>query len=316
MEVKIPSVNYTGKIREVTIGTGNKAVTIGGQTCFNFHTFECPISHPPLISYEVMDSAPEEWPDVCKKPFQSVLNDPVRWAKKCVEEYSAKLLTISLTSIDPIGMNRSASDIAKIVENLIKEVDVPLLFWGCDNPEKDTETLKLIAEVCDGKNVGIGPVIDKNYKQLGAAGIAYKQVILASSPVDVNLAKQLNILLLELGVPENKIIMDPTTGGLGYGIEYTYSVMERDRIAGLIQQDDKLAFPMICYVGRETWKTKEAGLSSDEFPGMGKQEERGILMEALTAVLLASAGADILVMRHPKAVQLMDGIIEEIMEGK
>jgi acetyl-CoA decarbonylase/synthase complex subunit delta len=312
MSIQIPEPGYTGKIKEITIGVGSKAVTVGGQSAFNFHTFEGQIPHQSLIAYEIPDTIPDDWMDICKKPYQDVLNDPIGWAKKCVEEYSAKILVISLISIDPIGMNRPASDVAKMVEKLIKEVDVPLLFWGCDNPEKDTETLRLIAEVCDGKNIGIGPVVDKNYKQIGAAAIAYKHVILASSPVDVNLGKQLNILLLELGVPENKIIMDPTTGGLGYGIEYTYSVMERDRIAGLLQQDDKLAFPMICYVGREIWKTKEVSLSSSEFPKMGNQEERGILMEALTANILVSAGADILVMRHPKAVQLMNEMLEEL----
>ncbi|MCM8828187.1 MAG: acetyl-CoA decarbonylase/synthase complex subunit delta, partial [Candidatus Omnitrophica bacterium] len=195
-------------------------------------------------------------------------------------------------------------------------VDVPLSFWGVDNTKKDAEMMKLIAELCAGKNVAIGPATDKNYKQIGAAAITYKHIIIASSPIDVNLAKQLNILLLELGVQENQILMDPTTGALGYGVEYTYSVMERDRIAALLQQDDKLGFPMICNLANEVWKTKESKIPEAEFPLMGKEKERGVCLEAITAILLALAGADILVMRHPDSRKLMNEMIQELGENK
>ena len=294
------------------IGTGEKSIKVGGQTSFNFHQFEGENPNPPIISYEVWDIEPAEWPDTCKEVYKDVLNDPVSWAKKCINEYGAKSITLQLASTDPHGENRDSKEAVRTVEKIVNEVDIPLIIWGCDNVEKDAETLRLVAEICEGKNVAIGPVVDKNYKQIGASAIAYKQVVIASTPIDVNLAKQLNILLLELGVPENKIIMDPTTGGLGYGIEYTYSVMERDRIAALLQQDDKLAFPMICNLAREVWKTKEVTLSEEEFPNMGKKEERGIMMEAITASLLAIAGADILVMRHPKAVELVGKLMEEM----
>jgi len=312
MEIPSTKINYTGKIREVVIGTGNKSIKVGGQNCFNFHQFEGTIPNYPIISYEVWDTPPEEWPETCKKPYQDVLGDPLSWAKKCINEYGANVITIQLSSIDPTGLNKSAVECGKTIEKIVKEIDVPLIFWGCGNVEKDTETLKIIAEICDGKNVALGPCVDKNYKQIGASAITYKHVVIASTPIDVNLGKQLNILLLELGVPENKIIMDPTTGGLGYGIEYTYSVMERDRIAGLIQQDSQLAFPMICNLAKEVWKTKEVFLPFKEFPKMGKEEERGIMMEAITAVLLTLSGADILIMRHPKAIKLMDELIKEM----
>ncbi|MCM8802066.1 MAG: acetyl-CoA decarbonylase/synthase complex subunit delta, partial [Candidatus Omnitrophica bacterium] len=156
------------------------------------------------------------------------------------------------------------------------------------------------------------PVVDKNYKQIGASAIAYKQVVIASTPIDINLAKQLNILLLELGVPENKIIMDPTVGALGYGIEYTYSVMERDRIAGLLQGDDKLAFPLYCYLSKEVWKIKEVNIPESSDFKIGKEAERGIMFEALTATLLLLAGADIVVIRHPETIKLIDEFIEEM----
>lgn len=304
-------VKYTGKIREVEIGTGEKSVKIGGQTCYNFHNFEGETPHLPVISYEVWDNVPD-WPESCKGPYKDVIDDPVKWAKKSVEEYGAKSITLQLVSMDPNGMNRPAEEAAKLTEKILKAVDVPLIIWGCDNVEKDAETLKLVAEVSAGRNVALGPCVDKNYKQIGAASLAYKHVVIASTPIDVNLAKQLNILLMELGLPENKIIMDPTTGALGYGIEYTYSVMERDRMAALQQQDDKLSFPMLCNLAKEVWKTKETSLPAEQFPEMGKEKERGIMMEALTAGLLALAGADILIMRHPEAIKMLDGVIKEL----
>lgn len=306
-------LEYTGRIREIEIGTGEKAVKVGGQTCYNFHYFEGEIPHSPVISYEVWDSPPD-WPDICKEPYRDVLENPVDWAKKCIEEYGAKLITLQLSSIDPNGMNRPAVEAVKDVEKILKVVDIPLIIMGCDNVQKDAETLKLIAEVCEGRNVALGPCVDKNYKQIGAAAIAYKHVVIASTPIDVNLAKQLNILLMELGVPENKIIMDPTTGALGYGIEYTYSVMERNRIAALQQHDDKLSFPMVCNLAKEVWKTKEVSLPEEEFPSFGKVKERGIMMEALTAALLALAGADILIMRHPEAISLIKSFLEEMAQ--
>ena len=312
--IQIPKTKYSGRIKEVTIGTGNSAITVGGQNCLNFYVFEGEMPNKPVISMEITDCFPEEWPDICKKPFEDVLDDPVSWAKKCVEEFGAELLTIYLTGIDPSGLNRPVSDSIKVVENIVKQIDVPLIIWGCDNIEKDAEALRLAAEACQGKNVALGPVVDKNYKQIAPAAIAGKHIVVASTPIDVNLAKQLNILLIEFGVPENKILMDPTTGGLGYGIEYTYSVMERDRIAALIQNDDKLAFPMICHAGREIWKAKEATVSSSIMTEMGDENKRGIIMEVVTSTMLLLAGADIVVMRHPEAIRAVKKFIQDIKQ--
>lgn len=309
-------LSYTGKIREVSLGVGSTAITVGGQTCLSFHSFEGSIPHLPVISLQVYDTDKLYWPDACRKPFEDVLNDPAAWAKKCVEEYGAKFLTIQLLSTDPNGENKPAQEAIKTVEKILSAVDVPLIFWGVDDTKKDADMMKLIAELCTGKNVALGPITDKNYKQIGAAVIAYKHVGIASSPIDVNLAKQLNILLLELGVQENQILMDPTTGGLGYGIEYTYSVMERDRIAALLQQDDKLGFPMVCNLGNEVWKTKEVKIPEAEFTLLGKEKERGICMEAITGALLALAGADILIMRHPESMKLVNELIMELGGNK
>ncbi|MCM8768542.1 MAG: acetyl-CoA decarbonylase/synthase complex subunit delta [Candidatus Omnitrophica bacterium] len=313
MELSLPQMGYSGSIREVTIGTGEKAITVGGQKVFNFHFFDGEPPKLPVVALEVRDTSIDTWPEACRQYYQDVSGDPAAWALKCVQEYKAKAIALQLASIDPMAENRSGQDAVKTVEAVMKAVNVPLFVFGCGQVQKDSEVLKLVAEVAAGKNIALGPVQDKNYKAIGAAAIAYQHVVIASSPIDVNLAKQLNILLLELGVPENKILMDPTTGGLGYGLEYTYSVMERDRLAALVQRDDKLGFPMICNLAEEVWKTKEAFLPEAVEPRLGKESVRGVIMEAVTATLLSLAGADILIMRHPQAAQLLTGLSTQLV---
>ncbi len=305
MAFEIPKIQYTGKIKEITLGKGDKAVTVGGENSYPFHLFEGEMPHRPKIAMEVNDVAPEQWADAVLDPFKEVTGDPVAWAKKCAEEYKADMIALHLLSTDPNGLNRSADEAAETTKQVAGAVDVPVIVWGSDNDDKDSEVLRKVSEVCEGKNLVIGPVVEGNYKVIGAGAIGYKHTAIASTPIDINLAKQLNILLGNLGVPDEQIIVDPTTGGLGYGIEYTYSVMERDRMAALTQQDEKLQFPMLCNMAREIWKTKEAKLTQKEEPMLGDPKKRGILMEAITAVLLLLAGADVLVMRHPEAVKLV-----------
>jgi acetyl-CoA decarbonylase/synthase complex subunit delta len=192
-------------------------------------------------------------------------------------------------------------------------VDVPVIVWGSGNVEKDADVLRKVAEACDGMNLVIGPVAEGNYKQVGAGVIGYKHTAIASSPIDINLAKQLNILMGNLGVPDEQIVVDPTTGGLGYGIEYTYSVMERDRMAALTQQDERLQFPILCNMAKEVWKTKEAKTKMEDAPTLGDTKRRGILLEAVTAVMLLLAGADVLIMRHPEAIKLVREMISDFV---
>ena len=192
-------------------------------------------------------------------------------------------------------------------------VDVPLIVWGSGNAEKDVEVLREVAEVVGDRGVVIGPIVDANHRTLGATAMGYGLPVIASSPIDVNLAKQLNILLENIGVSLDKIVMDPSIGALGYGIEYTFSVMERIRLAALFGQDTKLSCPFICSIGKEVWKTKEACMPTDEV--FGEQEERGVLMEALTGLTLAIAGGDLLIMRHPLAVKLCYTLINSLREG-
>jgi len=306
---EIPKVTYTGKIKTVKLGKGPKAVNVGGETAYPFHLFEGEMPHPPRIAMEVYDVPPEEWPEAALEPFKDVANDPVPWAKKCVQSYGAEMIALQLVSTDPNGLNRSADEAAQTAKKVAAAVDVPVIVWGSGNTEKDADVLRKVAETCDGMNLIIGPVAEGNYKQVGAGAIGYKHTAIASTPIDINLAKQLNILMGNLGVPDEQIIVDPTTGGLGYGIEYTYSVMERDRMAALTQQDERLQFPILCNMAKEVWKTKEA--KTTDAPTLGDPKKRGILLEAVTGVMLLLAGADVLVMRHPDAIKLVREMISE-----
>jgi acetyl-CoA decarbonylase/synthase complex subunit delta len=264
---------------------------------------------------EVWDMEPEDWPEAALSPFKDVVSDPAAWAKKCVDQYGADLIVLQLKSIDPNGADASAQDAAATVKKVADAVDVPLIVWGCANVEKDEEVLKKVAEDCQDKTLTIGPVEDKNHKGIGAAAMGYGHTIISSSPIDVNLAKQVNILLENLGMPMDRIIIDPTTGGLGYGLEYSYSVMERLRMAALTQGDDKLQFPVINNLGNEVWKCKEAKQPTDELPELGDPERRAILMEAVGAVSYLMAGSDILIMRHPESIRMVKAFIDLSLDG-
>ena len=312
MAFEIPKQDYSGEIRATTLGVGDKAVTVGGENSYPFHTFEGDMPNAPKIAMEIWDKDPgDDWSEAAKEPYKDVLGDPVAWAKK-VLEYEPDLLVIQCQSADPNGDNAPAEEVADRVKSVVDEVDVPVVVWGTYNHEKDIEVMRLVSEKCQNKNLIIGPVEEGDHKQVGAAAMGYNHTIAASSPIDVNLSKQLNILLGNLGVKDEKIIVDPTTGGLGYGLEYTYSIMERIMMAALTQEDDKLQRPVICNMAHEVWKTKEAKLSEEEAPELGDAAKRGILMEAVTAVSLLMAGANVLMMRHPEAVKLVRNFISQM----
>ncbi|MCP4747232.1 MAG: acetyl-CoA decarbonylase/synthase complex subunit delta [Desulfobacteraceae bacterium] len=307
--------SYTGSVQEVVLGSGGNALTVGGETSYPFYHFEGEMPHKPKIAMEIWDIKPEDWPDAAVEPFKGVLDDPAALAGKCVSDYGAELIVLQLKSTDPNGKNASPQDASATVKKVLDAVDVPLIVWASGNPEKDEEVLKQISEDHQGKNLILGPVEDKNHKGIGASAMAYGHILISSSPIDVNLAKQVNILLENLGLPMQKIIIDPTTGGLGYGLEYTYSVMERLRMAALAQGDDKLQLPVINNLGNEVWKCKEAKQTVDEAPTLGDPEKRGILMEAVTAVTYLLAGSDILIMRHPEAIRLVNAYIDLMNNG-
>lgn len=312
MAFEIPKTTYTGKIKEIKLGKGDKAVVVGGESCYPFYLFEGEMPRVPRIAMEVYDTPPEEWPEAALEPFAGVTDDPAAWAKKCIDDYGAEMLCLQLVSTDPNGLDRGADEAAEVVKKVADAIDVPLIVWGTANHDKDIEVLRKVTEVCHGKNLIIGPVEEGDHKQLGAAAIGYQHTVVSSTPIDINLAKQLNILLGNLGVPDELIVIDPTVSCIGYGIEYAYSVMERMRMAALTQQDDKLQFPIVCNIAKEVWKAKEAQISEKDDPKMGDAKKRGILLEAMSAMCLLLAGGDVLVMRHPEAIKLIKEMLAEL----
>jgi acetyl-CoA decarbonylase/synthase complex subunit delta len=312
MAFEIPKTKYSGQIREIALGKGDKAITVGGESCYPFYLFEGGMPHLPRIAMDVYDCPPEEWAPAALEPFSGVTDDPVAWAKKCLEDYGAEMICLQLLSTDPNGLDRSADEAAQVVKKVADAISVPLIVWGTANQEKDTEVLRTVAEVCQDKRLIIGPVEEGDHKKIGASAIAYQHTVIASSPIDINLAKQLNILLGNLGISDELLVIDPTVSGIGYGIEYCYSVMERMRMAGLTQQDDKLQFPIICNVAKEVWKTKEVHIPTEEAPALGDAKKRGILMEAISAMILLLAGGDVMIMRHPEAIRLVREMIAEL----
>jgi acetyl-CoA decarbonylase/synthase complex subunit delta len=307
--IDIVKETYSGKIREVELGTGDKAVKVGGAGAYPFHWFEGEMGNPPRIAMELWDGGAEDWPDAAKEPFADVIGDPAAWAKKLQDEFGAEIISLRLQSTDPNGMNASVESAVETVKKVLDAIDVPLIVCGVWNQAKDQEVLRKVAEECEGKNIAICPVEEGTYKQVGAGVLGFGQTAVSSTPIDVNLAKQLNTLLGNLGVKDDRLLIDPTTGGLGYGLEYSFSVMERDRMAALVQQDDKMQQPLICFLSFETWKAKESRMEDEK---MGPPRERAIAIEAITAVVLLSAGADILVMRHPEAIAKVRELIKEL----
>jgi acetyl-CoA decarbonylase/synthase complex subunit delta len=304
----VPDAKKTwgGKINGVTIGAtqaagGTRAftVTLGGSATLPFLDFEGTCGHP-AVAMEIGDTYPEEWPDLLREPFGDVLNDPVRWGRKCLE-LGADLICLRLQGCHPEHGNRSPAEAAQTVKQVLQGVPAPLIIWGTGNADKDNEVFPAVAEAAAGENCLIGSITEDNYKTLVAVATAYKHKIVAESPCDVNMAKQVNILAQDMGFPVENIVIYPTCAALGYGLEYIYSVMERARLAGL-KGDRMLAQPLLCDVGIEAWGVKEARVSEQEIPDWGPQVRRAPLWEASTAIACLLAGGDLLIMRHPEAV--------------
>lgn len=319
MPLELVRERWVGAINRVTIGatqgeggTREFSITVGGETTLPFLFEEGDMPHPPVVAMEVLDGTYENWPDVLKEPFKDVLDDPAKWAGKCVREYGARLISLKLISIHPEFGNRSADEAVRVVKSVLETVKVPLIIIGSGDEAKDNEVLAKVSEAAKGERCLMGLATEKNYKTLVASCLADGHNIITSSPIDINIAKQVNILASEMGLGYDRIVMDPTTGSLGYGMEYGYSIMERGRLAAL-NGDRMLSFPVICMVGQETWRAKEAKASSKDFPQWGSEEKRGPFWEMTTAISLLHAGADILVLRHPKAKEGVEEAIKNLM---
>ena len=292
-------------------GTRSREIVLGGETTLPFLHFEGASPNKPVVAMEVLDRPPQDWPEVLLKPFEDVIGDPAAWAAKCVREYAAEMICLRLEGTHPDSGDKSPEDAAKAVKAVLEAVDVPLIIWGCDVDEKDNMVLPACSQAAAGEKCLLGTAKEDNYRTLTAACLADKHALIAESPLDINIAKQVNILVSEAGLPLDRVVMYPTTGGLGYGIEYAYSIQERGRLAAL-SGDKMMSPPVICQVGQEAWRAKEAKATAEESPQWGPPDQRGPAWEAMTAVTLLQAGADLLIMRHPSAVAWVRKVAEEL----
>ncbi len=321
MAVEILKEKYRSKVGEVVLGatsdqggTRSHTITVGGESALPYLHFEGEIPNRPVVALEVWDMVPEEWDPLFEKYYGDVWNDPGAWAKKCVEEFGADLIQIRLKSADPDLKDSSPEDCVAAVKKVLEAVGVPLIVVGCGKADKDNTLYAPIAEAATGENLLIGVAELENYKSVTSACMANQHNIIAQSPIDINICKQLNILIAEMSTAmASRIIIDPTIAALGYGIEYSYSIMERAR-NGALQGDKMLAMPMIGNVGLESWRTKESNSSTEDEPGWGEQEERGILWEATTAMAYVQSGINIMVMRHPEALKVIKANIDDLMK--
>lgn len=294
-------------------GTRAFSLEVGGENCLPFHHFEGKMSSRPVIAWEVPDVNPGDWCETVKQPYAGLLGDPVGWARHLVGERGARLICLDLRGTRPDKENRSAAESAEMLRHLLKEINVPIIIKGPGPGPKQNEVLTACAEAAQGERCLLASAVAEDYKTLVAAAIAYGHAIVAETPIDVNLCKQLNILIADLHFPPDGIVIDPLTGGLGYGLDYTYSVMERIRLQAL-SGDPMMQMPCINFVGGEVWKVKEVKVPREKEPLWGDEKKRGVLWEIATAVSLLYAGSHILVMRHPDAIAEVERTIDALMK--
>ena len=312
MAFTAPKETFSGKVFEVTIGT-DKPVVFGGENVLPFHSFEGSVPHRPVIAYEIQDIFPDDWPEVVKNAYSGVSDDPVKWARYCQNELGAKAIALRLIGTHPDKDNRTPEDAAKTVKDVLAAIDIPLIILGSNHAEKDSSVLIAASEAAKGKNCIIGKAQEANYKTIVAAALANNHKLIAMSELDINLSKQLNILITQMGFDKERLITDPMCSALGYGLEYTYSVMERIRLAALTQNDATMQQPMLADVGMYVWKVKETQASETDLPQWGSLKERAIAWEAVTASALLMSGAELLIMRHPEAVKAVEKFIDELI---
>lgn len=318
MPIEIPKDSWSGKVRTVTLGattseggTRTKTITVGGQTTLPFMNFEKPTPNTPVVALEIRDTYPEDWSPVLLKAWGDVMRDPGAWAK-AGEEQGADMIVLDLSPTLADGKPTTPEAAVATVKKVLGACGLPLVVFGPGQAELDNQLLVPIAEATKGERLVLGVCEDKNYRTIVATAMANDHLVTARTPMDVNLAKQLNILISDMGFPLDRVLMDPTTGALGYGIEYGYSAMERLRLAAL-QGDAMTQLPMIVTPGFETWKTKEAKVGEGVPDSWGDWEQRAIYWEVLTAITLLESCADIVVLRHPESLKQVKAAIAEFM---
>ncbi len=318
MSIDIPIDKWAGAVKTITLGAtteegGTRAttVTIGGAETLPFMHFEQATPHRPVIALEIAATPPRDWSALLLEFWGEAADDPARWAKAC-EDAGADLIVLNLGLATAAGDPMTPDYAVEVVRAVLESTGLPLIVLGPGQAEIDNELLVPVADATKGERLAIGLCEDSNYRTIVAAAIANGHLVVARSPMDVNLAKQLNILITDMGLPLDRIVMDPTTGALGYGIEYGYSVMERLRLAAL-QGDAMTQLPLIVGPGAETWKTKESKVGEGVPEEWGSWAERAVQWETLTAVALIEAGADVVVLRHPDSLSRVRAAIDDLM---
>ncbi len=315
MPVEIPIEKWTGKIREVKLGGGKrKEIVLGGENTLPFLSFEGSVPHPPKVAIEIQDKEPTGWSPSLLSAWGDAVKDPATWAKKAAE-YGAEAISLRLVSAHPEMGNTGATEAKKCVDKVLSAVDLPLIAIGPGVAEKDNAVLVAVSEAAKGQRIAMGNCEEKNYRTVAAVCISDGHVAIAKSPLDINLAKQLNILLTDIGVPADSIIMDLDTGALGYGLEYALSIRERVRLAAL-GGDAMVSMPVLSHAGSEAWRQKEAKASQGMPPGWGSVEERGLVWEELTALTVLNAGSNIVTLLHPKSVERIKSTIHKLIGKK
>lgn len=304
---------YSGKINAVTLGTGDKAVVIGGQNVMPFYTFDAPIENAPKIGVEISDLA-DSWTAPALKEFYAGCTTMVDYAKKAETMPGVDFLCLHFESADPNGANRSVAECVADAKAVADAVSMPIVVMGCKNMEKDGELFSKIAEALQGKNILVMSAKNEDYKTVGASVVlAYGQKVGAETADDINLAKQLNIMLKGLSIAPENIVMNVGTAAVGYGFEYVASTLDRIRMAALAQSDADLQMPIVSPVSPDAWSVKESTASEEDEPAWGNQEERGIEMEISTAAANLVGGADAVIMRHPAAIATIKKFITELV---
>ena len=305
---------YNAHINEVVLGVGDKAVTIGGQNVLAFHTFDGEITNAPKIGVELTDAGMAMCTMPGEQKFYEGCATVADMAKRASAMEGASFMCLHLEGADPNGENKSVDECVELAKSVADATDMPLVVMGCKNIEKDTELFNKIAEALAGKNILVLSARDENYKAIGAgAGLAYGQKVGAESAVDINLAKQLNTVMTQLGVSAQSIVMNIGSAAAGYGFEYVASTLDRVKDAALSQSDAMLQMPIITPVSADTWGVKEAIMPEADMPEWGSQEERGIEMEIVTAAAVLASGSDAVIMRHPEAIRTIAAMIGELV---
>ena len=307
------SGKFNASIKTVTVGTGDKAITLGGENVLPFYTFDAPIENAPKVGIEITDFGMENEPECVKKYYEAptTLADI---AKKAASFEGVDFLCFRMEGGDPNGANKSTEELMAALKEVAEAVDCPLVVAGSKNAERDAELLSKAAEAVQGKNAVILAAREENYKTVGAAaGLAYTQIVGAESSVDINLAKQLNVLLTQLGVNASSIAMNVGTAAAGYGYEYVASTMQRVKAAALSQNDTQLQMPIITPVASEVWGVKEAVTTEADMPEWGDQERRGVDMEVQTAAADLACGSNAVILKHPTSIATISKMIKELV---